>query len=136
VSRDLFVVYTSNVFAILGLRALYFVLAGALKSLRYLKWALVGILVLVGVKMLLSELVKIPVGISLGTVAVILGVATVLSLLFPEPPDEGGPEELVHDGSEAASVAEVVEQLVEDDDAEGGPEDDGGAEPPGGAEKG
>jgi tellurite resistance protein TerC len=84
VSRDAFVVYTSNVFAVLGLRALYFVLAGALRSLRLLRPALAIILVLVGVKMLLAEVVEVPTEASLVVVAVILGVATVGSLLLPE----------------------------------------------------
>jgi tellurite resistance protein TerC len=84
VSRDAFVVYTSNVFAVLGLRALYFVLAGALRSLRLLRPALAIILVLVGVKMLLAEVVEVPTEASLIVVAVILGVATVGSLLLPE----------------------------------------------------
>ena len=70
VSRDAFVVYTSNIFAVLGLRALYFVLAGALRSLRLLRPALAIILVLVGVKMLLADVVEIPTAASLVVVAV------------------------------------------------------------------
>jgi tellurite resistance protein TerC len=83
VSRDAFVIYTSNIFAVLGLRALYFVLAGALRSLRLLRPALAIILVLVGVKMLLSEVVEVPTAASLLGVAAILAVATAGSLLFP-----------------------------------------------------
>jgi tellurite resistance protein TerC len=85
VSRDVFVVYTSNIFAVLGLRALYFLLAGVLRSLRLLRPALAIILVLVGVKMLLAEVVDIPTEASLGVVAVILGAATAGSLLLPDP---------------------------------------------------
>jgi tellurite resistance protein TerC len=85
VSRDAFVVYTSNIFAVLGLRALYFVLAGALRSLRFLRPALAIILVLVGVKMLVSDAVEIPTAASLVVVAVILAAATAWSLLFPQP---------------------------------------------------
>jgi tellurite resistance protein TerC len=85
VSRDAFVVYTSNIFAVMGLRALYFVLAGALRSLRLLRPALAIILVLVGVKMLLAEVVEIPTEASLGVVAGILAAATAGSLLFPGP---------------------------------------------------
>lgn len=85
VSRDVFVVYTSNIFAVLGLRALYFVLAGALRSLRLLRPALAIILVLVGVKMLLADVVEIPTEASLAVVAVILAAATAGSLLFPDP---------------------------------------------------
>jgi tellurite resistance protein TerC len=85
VSQDAFIVYTSNIFAILGLRALYFVLVGALKSLRFLRWALALILVLVGVKMLITDLYKVPTLASLGGVAVIIALATALSLLLPKP---------------------------------------------------
>jgi tellurite resistance protein TerC len=85
VSRDAFVVYSSNIFAILGLRALYFVLAGALRSLRLLRPALAIILVLVGVKMLLAETVEVPTAASLVVVAVLLAAATVGSLVFPDP---------------------------------------------------
>ena len=89
ISRDSFVVYTSNVFAILGLRALYFALAGALRSLRYLRPALAVILGLVGVKMLLAEVVAVPTELSLGVIAVILAAATAASLLRPEAPRQG-----------------------------------------------
>ena len=81
VSRDPFVIYSSNIFAIMGLRALYFVLAGALRALKYLRPALALILVLVGVKMILSEVVEVPTPWSLGAVALILAAATVGSLL-------------------------------------------------------
>ncbi|MDD5564743.1 MAG: TerC/Alx family metal homeostasis membrane protein [Thermoanaerobaculaceae bacterium] len=84
ISRDSFVVYTSNVFAILGLRALYFALAGALRSLRFLRPALAVILGLVGVKMLLAEVVAVPTELSLGVIALILATATAASLLLPE----------------------------------------------------
>lgn len=80
VSQDAFVVYSSNIFAILGLRALYFVLAKALRALALLRPALAIILVLVGVKMLLTDVVEIPTAVSLLVVALILGAATVASL--------------------------------------------------------
>ena len=83
ISRDPFVVYTSNIFAILGLRALYFVVAGALRALRFLRPALAVVLVLIGAKMLLADVVEIPTGASLGGVAAILAVATAASLLLP-----------------------------------------------------
>ncbi|NWF99822.1 MAG: TerC family protein [Thermoanaerobaculaceae bacterium] len=84
VSRDVFVVYSSNVFAVLGLRALYFVLAGALQALRFLRPALALILVLVGAKMLLADVFDVPTALSLVVVAIILAVATAASLLFPQ----------------------------------------------------
>jgi tellurite resistance protein TerC len=84
VSRDIFVVYTSNIFAVMGLRALYSVMAGLLGALRFLRPALALILVLVGAKMLLAEVFEVPVAISLMVVALILAVAAVASLLSPE----------------------------------------------------
>ncbi|MEW5876988.1 MAG: TerC family protein [Acidobacteriota bacterium] len=80
ISSDPFVVYTSNIFAILGLRALYFVLVGALRSLKYLRPALAFILVLVGVKMMVADFYHVETWVSLLVVGVLLGGATVLSL--------------------------------------------------------
>lgn len=80
ITRDPFIVYTSNIFAILGLRALYFVLAGAIGRLRYLRTGLAVVLAFVGVKMLLADLYKLPVAVSLGVIAVVLGVTVVASL--------------------------------------------------------
>ncbi len=91
ISRDSFVVYTSNIFAVLGLRALYFALAGALRSLRYLRPALAVILGLIGVKMLLVEVVEIPTELSLGVIAAILAVAIAASLLLPEDRSKARP---------------------------------------------
>jgi tellurite resistance protein TerC len=82
VTQDPFLVYTSNVFAILGLRSLYFVLAGVVNTFHYLKLGLAAVLTFVGVKMLLIETpFKIPTLISLGVVALILGVSIVASLI-------------------------------------------------------
>ncbi|MEO8196669.1 MAG: TerC family protein [Thermoanaerobaculia bacterium] len=81
VTRDPFLVYTSNVFAILGLRSLYFLLAGVMHKFEYLKLGLAAILVFVGAKMALVDWVKIPSGISLGVIAAILGLAVAASLL-------------------------------------------------------
>ena len=81
VTSDPFIVYSSNVFAILGLRAMYFVLAGFIDRLRYIKHGLAAILAFVGVKMLVSGVVKIPIGISLAVIAGILAVAVGASLL-------------------------------------------------------
>ncbi len=94
VSRDAFVVYSSNIFAILGLRALYFALAGAMRRLRLLRPALSLILGLIGAKMLLDEVVSVPTWLSLTVVASILAVATITSLILSddgngEPPSVG-----------------------------------------------
>ena len=85
VTREPFLVYTSNVFAMLGLRSLYFVLAGALSRLRYLHVGLAAILLFVGAKMLLSGVVEIPTWVSLGVIAAALAVATATSLAHPVP---------------------------------------------------
>jgi tellurite resistance protein TerC len=86
ITHDPFIVYTSNVFAILGLRALYFLLAGVLDKLRYLDAGLGGVLTFVGAKMLAERWVHIPVQISLGVVGGILLIALTASLLSPGKP--------------------------------------------------
>jgi tellurite resistance protein TerC len=80
VTEDPFIVYTSNIFAILGLRALYFVLAGALARLKYLKVGLALVLVFIGGKMLASYFVHVPTAVSLGVVVLLLGGAALVSL--------------------------------------------------------
>lgn len=79
ITYDPFIVYTSNVFAILGLRALFFAVAGALELAHYLHYGLSAILVFVGVKMVLSDFYKIPLGAALGGVAVILAISLLAS---------------------------------------------------------
>jgi tellurite resistance protein TerC len=90
VTTDTFLVFTSNAFAILGLRALYFLLADLAGRFAYLKVGLAVILVFVGVKMLLADVYHMPVWISLGVIAAILTVAVLASLLrkSDEPVDE------------------------------------------------
>ncbi|PWB71541.1 MAG: hypothetical protein C3F15_12535 [Holophagae bacterium] len=90
VSRDVFVIFSSNVFAVIGLRAIFSLLSGVLAALRFLRPALALILILVGAKMLLSSVVEVPTLISLAVVGAILAGATVLSLLSPGPPAGGG----------------------------------------------
>ena len=81
VTNDPFIVYTSNVFAILGLRSLYFLLAGVIDKFYYLKLGLSVVLTFVGTKMVIVDIYKIPVGLSLGVIASILAIAVVASLL-------------------------------------------------------
>lgn len=78
-----FIVYTSNVFAILGLRSMYFAVAGMMKLFRFLHYGLAVILILVGVKMLLGDYVEIPIGVTLATVALVLVVSIALSMGYP-----------------------------------------------------
>jgi tellurite resistance protein TerC len=85
ITHDAFIVYTSNVFAILGLRAIYFLLAGALRRLRYLTVGLSGVLIFIGAKMIAEPWIDVPVLISLGVVAGILLVALIASLMSPAP---------------------------------------------------
>jgi tellurite resistance protein TerC len=95
VTRDPFIVYSSNVFAILGLRALYFVLAGAMDKFQYLKPAVAAILVFVGLKMGLSAWVHVPTTISLGVIIGLLGSGVILSLVkgAREPGSQGARSE-------------------------------------------
>ncbi len=81
ITRDAFIVYTSNVFAILGLRALYFLLSDLLQYLRYLAYGLALVLIFIGVKMVAEPWIHISVRVSLSVVASILLIATVVSLL-------------------------------------------------------
>jgi tellurite resistance protein TerC len=81
ISRDPFIVWTSNVFAILGLRALFFLVAGVLRYFRYLDYGLSAVLCFVGIKMVVSDFYHVPTAISLGTVAGILSVTMLVSYL-------------------------------------------------------
>jgi tellurite resistance protein TerC len=81
ITLDKFIIYTSNIFAILGLRSLYFALAGVMPLFHYLKYGLVLVLMFVGVKMLLAHHYEIPTGIALGVVAFVLITAIVASVL-------------------------------------------------------
>jgi tellurite resistance protein TerC len=84
ITSDTFIIFTSNVFAILGLRALYFALAGITQYFHYLKYGLSAILVFVGVKMLVVDFYKVPIVYSLSTILGILIVSVVFSLIFPK----------------------------------------------------
>jgi len=80
ITTDPFIVLTSNIFAILGLRAMYFLLADMADRFSYLKYGLAAVLVFIGIKMLLIDLYKIPVGFSLAIVATFIGISIWLSL--------------------------------------------------------
>ena len=85
ITLDPFIIYTSNVFAILGLRALYFAVAGMMDLFHYLNYGLSIILVFVGAKMLLVDVYKMPIWIALGVVGGILAISIIASLLRPRP---------------------------------------------------
>ena len=84
ITRDPFIVYTSNVFAILGLRSLYFALSGLMKLFHYLNYGLSVVLMFIGVKMLLPEKYHVPTWAALVIIAGVLGVSVLLSVLFPK----------------------------------------------------
>lgn len=84
ITLNAFIVYTSNVFAILGLRSMYFAVSGLMKIFRFLHYGLAVVLVLVGMKMIGSDYVRVPIHITLIAVAGILLVSVALSLVFPK----------------------------------------------------
>lgn len=85
ITKDPFVVLTSNVFAVLGLRAMFFLLAGLADRFHLLPYGLALVLMFIGAKMLLVDVYKIPIAVSLGVVAATIGATVVLSLLRPAP---------------------------------------------------
>ena len=85
ITTDPFIVYTSNIFAILGLRAMYFLLAGVIDKFHYLNVGLAAVLIFVGVKMVVAEWYKVPIGISLAVIAGCLGLAVAASMMWPKP---------------------------------------------------
>jgi len=115
VTTNGFIVFTSNIFAILGLRALYFLLAGLMHRFRFLSYGLGLVLIFVGAKMLIHDWIEIPIELSLGIVLGILTVAIAVSLLVPPPPEEipmADPLEIAGDfeHSPAARELEIDEQ--------------------------
>ena len=86
ITKDPFIAYSSNVFAILGLRAMFFVLAGFMRVFHHLHYALGAILIFVGAKMLIEHFWAMPVVLALGFIAVTVAVSIITSLLFPADP--------------------------------------------------
>ena len=86
ISHDPFIVYTSNVFAILGLRSIYFALSGMMEAFHLLHYGLAGILAFIGVKMIISGWVEVPTYIALGVVGTILAASVAASLIWKEKP--------------------------------------------------
>jgi tellurite resistance protein TerC len=91
ITTDPFIVFTSNIFAILGLRSLYFLLAGVITKFVYLKIGLSFVLIFVGAKMLIMDFYKIPILLSLGIIAAMLGLSIAASFLMPPKPAHPGP---------------------------------------------
>ena len=86
ITTDPFIVYTSNIFAILGLRAMYFLLAGVIDKFHYLKMGLAAVLLFVGTKMVIVHWYKVPIALSLGAIAGILALSVIASLIWPKKP--------------------------------------------------
>ena len=84
VTTDPFIVYTSNVFAVLGLRSLFFAISGLMKLFHYLQYGLAVILGFVGVKMLITDLYKINIGVSLAVIASVITLSIIASLIWPK----------------------------------------------------
>jgi len=83
ITLNAFIVYTSNVFAILGLRSMYFAVAGMMDLFEYLHYGLSLVLILIGAKMLLSHYYTVPTVVALGTVAGVIAISVVASIVFP-----------------------------------------------------
>jgi len=88
VTSDPFIVFTSNIFAILGLRSMFFLLSGVIGKFHLLKPSLAIVLGFVGTKMILIDVYKVPIGASLGVIASLIAVGVIGSLLFPKRPEE------------------------------------------------
>ncbi|MEE8470730.1 MAG: TerC family protein [Dehalococcoidia bacterium] len=88
ITLDPFIVYSSNVCAILGLRALYFALAGVMRLFHYLHYGIVAVLIFVGAKMIIAVIYELPVGIALGVVGGILAVSVIASVVWPRQAEQ------------------------------------------------
>ena len=84
ITTDPFIVYTSNIFAILGLRAMYFLLAGVIDKFHYLKYGLALVLLFVGTKMVIADFYKVSIGLSLGVIAGVLTLSVLASVMWPK----------------------------------------------------
>ena len=85
ITLNAFIVYTSNVFAILGLRSMYFAVSELIKIFRFLHYGLALVLILVGAKMMLADYFRVPTGITLAAIAGVLLISVIASIMFPEP---------------------------------------------------
>ena len=92
ISKDPFIVYTSNVFAILGLRSLFFAISGLMKLFHLLHYGLAAILSFVGVKMLIEDFFHVPVGVSLIVISSILVISVIVSIIWPDKKYEDIPQ--------------------------------------------
>jgi tellurite resistance protein TerC len=106
ITTDPFIVYTSNIFAILGLRAMYFLLAGVIDKFHFLNYGLAFVLIFVGIKMVIAEKYKVPIGISLAVIAGLLTLSIIASMIWPKP-------------VEIEVKGEALEDIAKDPDGDG-----------------
>jgi len=126
VTTDPFLVYTSNIFAILGLRALYFLLAGVIVQFHYLQLGLSVVLSFVGVKMLIADWYPVPIGLSLAVIAAVLAISIVASLLFPQEEEQAALRPTAVPGEPPVAPIEPTPEVAEAEaDAEGSARSDG-----------
>lgn len=111
VTKDPFIVFTSNVFAILGLRSLYFALSAILHRFRYVKTALVFVLTFIGVKMMIEHWYKIPTGVSLAVVGGLIATGLLASFVSPAPKPEG--ETAARPGADEETPIDQMAELAE-----------------------
>ena len=90
VTNDSFIVFTSNVFAVMGLRSLFFAVAGVMGLFHYLKYGLSVILTFIGVKMFIQHWYKLPIEVALGVIVAVLAISILASVMFPQKATEGG----------------------------------------------
>ncbi len=88
ITKDPFIVFTSNIFAVMGLRSLFFAVAGVMNLFHFLKYGLSVILSFIGVKMIIQNWYHMPIDIALGVIASVLGISIVASIMFPEKSKE------------------------------------------------
>ena len=122
ITKDTFIVFTSNVFAIMGLRALYFLLAGVMNMFRYLHYGLSAILVFIGLKMLLHEVWHPPHWLSLGVIVTLLGASIGVSLVAAR-------RELAEALEHADQPVTMPPDLPSEHDADATPRDDAASVP-------
>jgi len=110
ITLDPFIIYTSNVFAILGLRAMYFAISGVIPMFRYLHYGLAAVLIFIGAKMLLTEVYEIPITVSLLVVAGLLTASVLVSIIATRK--EGGvPPELLPPGAAPSNHSHSSKEL-------------------------
>ena len=114
ITQDPFIIYTSNIFAILGLRSLFFVVARFMEKFHLLRYGLAVVLLFIGAKMLIAEYYKVPIVASLATVGGVLALSVILSIVFP--PSEKEAKEIARIRTGEDPIPPELQELVEGDE--------------------